>query len=134
MSPWMTSKKTQPIEFSQINNMVIDSNFEAEFSQHLERLGSSEKILSWVKNDHLGFKIWYVFKGEVKTYYPDFIIKIDEDNFLIIETKGLKKDQDEFKWNAIKEWVIAINNLNLGNWKFETVITKEDFNKISKKE
>ena len=130
----MTSKKTQPIESSQINNMVIDSNFEAEFSQHLERLGSSKKILSWVKNDHLGFKIWYVFKGEVKTYYPDFIIKIDEDNFLIIETKGLKKDQDEFKWNAIKEWVISINNLSLGNWKFETVITKEDFNKISKKE
>ena len=44
MSAWMTSKKTQPIEFSQINNMVMDSNFEAEFSQHLERLGSSGKI------------------------------------------------------------------------------------------
>ena len=130
MNPWMTSKKTQPIESSHINNMVIDSNFEAEFSQHLERLGSSEKILSWVKNDHLGFKIWYVFKGEVKTYYPDFIIKIDEDNFLIIETKGLKKDQDEFKWNAIKEWVIAINNLNFGNWRFETILKKEDFKKI----
>ena len=130
MSAWMTSKKTQPIEFSQINNMVMDSNFEAEFSQHLERLGSSGKILSWVKNDHLGFKIWYVFKGEIKTYYPDFIIKTDKRNFLIIETKGIKKDQDEFKWNAMKEWIIAVNNCEFGNWKFETVLTKEDFNKI----
>jgi len=130
MNPWMTSKKTQPIESSQINNMVIDSNFEAEFSQHLERLSSNGKILSWVKNDHLGFKIWYVFKGEIKTYHPDFIIKIDEENFVIIETKGIKKDQDEFKWNAIKEWVIAVNNGDFANWKFETVFTKEDFNKI----
>ena len=130
MSAWMTSKKTQPIEFSQINNMVMDSNFEAEFSQHLERLGSSGKILSWVKNDHLGFKIWYVFKGEIKTYYPDFIIKTDKRNFLIIETKGIKKDQDEFKWNAMKEWITAVNNCEFGNWKFETVLTKEDFNKI----
>ena len=130
MNPWMTSKKSQPIEFSQINNMVIDSNFEAEFSQHLERLSLNGKILSWVKNDHLGFKIWYVFKGEIKTYYPDFIIKIDEENFVIIETKGIKKDQDEFKWNAIKEWVISVNNGDFANWKFETVLTKEDFNKI----
>ena len=130
MNPWMTSKKTQPIESSQINNMVIDSNFEAEFSQHLERLSSQGKILSWVKNDHLGFKIWYVFKGQIKTYYPDFIIKIDEENFIIIETKGIKKDQDEFKWNAIKEWVIAVNNGDFANWKFETVLAKEDFNKI----
>jgi type III restriction enzyme len=130
MSSWMTSKKTQPIKFSQINNMVIDSKFEAKFGQHLERMGESSKILSWVKNDHLGFKIWYVFKGEIKTYYPDFIIKTNDENFLIIETKGVKTDQDEFKWNAMKEWVIAINNLNFGDWKFEIILTKDDFNKI----
>lgn len=130
MSSWMTSKKTQPINFSHINNMVIDSKFEAKFGQHLERMGASGKILSWVKNDHLGFKIWYVFKGEIKTYYPDFIIKTNDKNFLIIETKGIKKDRDEFKWNAIKEWVIAINNANIGHWKFETILTSDDFNKI----
>lgn len=130
MSPWMTSKKTQPTDFSQINNMVADSNLEAEFCQHLERMGKNKKILSWVKNDHLGFKIWYVFKGEIKTYYPDFIVKMDPENFIIIETKGLKKDQDEFKWNAMKEWVIAINNGNFGNWKFESIFKKDQFHLI----
>jgi type III restriction enzyme len=130
MSPWMTSKKTQPINFSHISNMVADSNFEAEFCQQLERMCKDGKLLSWVKNDHLGFKIWYIFKGEVKTYYPDFVIKIDTENYLIIETKGLKKDKDEYKWNAMKEWVIAINNKDLGKWKFESVFNRDDFKKI----
>ena len=130
LTPWMTSKKTQSIEYSHINNMVADSKFEVELCQHLERMGSSGKIFSWAKNAHLGFKIWYVFKGEIKTYYPDFIIKINEENFVIIETKGIKKDQDEFKWNAMKEWIIAINNKDFGNWKFETIFSKNDFNKI----
>ena len=52
MSPWMTSKKTQPTDFSQINNMVADSNLEAEFCQHLERMGkkSAENIINSIDN------------------------------------------------------------------------------------
>ena len=93
-------------------------------------MGANDEIISWVKNDHLGFKIYYVFKGEIKTYFPDFIIRLRNDNFIIIETKGFKKDQDEFKWNAMKEWIIAVNNMDFGNWKFETIRTKKDFDKI----
>ena len=131
MTPWLTSKKTQPILFSQINNVVIDSKFEGLFAQELERLSNAGKLISWVKNDHLGFKIWYVFKGEIKTYYPDFILKISEDNFLIIETKGLKKDQDEFKWNALSEWCLAINNSKrFGHWEFKKLLNREDFKNL----
>ena len=97
----------------------------------MERLSNAGKLISWVKNDHLGFKIWYVFKGEIKTYYPDFILKISEDNFLIIETKGLKKDQDEFKWNALSEWCLAINNSKrFGHWEFKKLLKQEDFKNL----
>jgi type III restriction enzyme len=131
LRPWMTSKKTQKIEFSHINNMVVDSNFEGLFCQELERLGKSKKIYSWVKNDHIDFKVWYVFKGEVHAYYPDFIIKINEKKYLIIETKGNKKDQDEYKWNALKEWCIAVNNqIKFGNWQFKQLYKSEDFKKL----
>ena len=132
LRPWMTSKKTQRIEFSHVNNMVVDSNFEGLFCQELERLGKNRKIISWVKNDHIGFKIWYVFKGEVHTYNPDFIVKIDNKKFLIVETKGSKQDQDEYKWNALKEWCIAINNLKTyGEWKFTQILKKEEFKKLN---
>ena len=132
MKPWMTSKKTQPINFSHINNMVVDSKFEALISQFFERKCQENKIKFWVKNDHLGFKVWYLFKGEVKAYYPDFILCIDSNKFLIIEAKGFKKDQDEYKWNAMKEWILAVNNKkNLGSWKFETILNQNDFVKLN---
>jgi len=132
LRPWMTSKKTQKIEYSHVNNMVVDSNFEGLFCQELERLGKSQKIVSWVKNDHIGFKIWYIFKGQVHTYFTDFIIKINNYKFLIVETKGSKNDQDEYKWNALKEWCIAINNLKTyGEWKFTQILKKEEFKKLN---
>ena len=131
MNPWMTSKKVQKINFSHINNMVVDSKFEGLFCQELERRCKTNNLISWVKNDHLSFRIWYPYKGEIKTYYPDFILKYDEFNFKIIETKGLKKDQDEYKWNAIREWIIAINNQKkYGNWEFLSISNKDEFNKI----
>lgn len=131
LSSWMTSKKTQKIEYSHINNMVVDSKFEGLFCQELERLAKNKKIISWVKNDHIGFKIWYVFKGEVHAYYPDFIIKIKNDEYLIVETKGIKEDQDEFKWNALKEWCLAVNNeKQYGNWQFKQAYKIEDFKKL----
>ncbi len=131
LNSWMTSKKTQKIEFSHINNMVVDSKFEGLFCQELERLAKNKKIISWVKNDHIGFKVWYVFKGEVHSYYPDFIIKINDQKHVIIETKGVKDDQDEFKWNALKEWCLAVNNSKKhGNWEFRQVYKIEDFKKL----
>ena len=131
LNSWMTSKKTQKIEFSHINNMVVDSKFEGLFCQELERLAKNKKIISWVKNDHIGFKVWYVFKGEVHSYYPDFIIKINDQKHIIIETKGVKDDQDEYKWNALKEWCLAVNNSQkYGNWDFKQVYKIEDFKKL----
>ena len=131
LNSWMTSKKTQKIEFSHINNMVVDSKFEGLFCQELERLAKNKKIIYWVKNDHIGFKVWYVFKGEVHSYYPDFIIKINDQKHIIIETKGVKDDQDEYKWNALKEWCLAVNNSQkYGNWDFKQVYKIEDFKKL----
>ena len=128
----MTSRKTQKIFFSHINNMVVDSKFEALFCQELERLAKNNKILSWVKNDHIGFKVWYVFKGEVKTYFPDFIIKFNDKKHLIVETKGEKKDQDEYKWNALKEWCIAVNNSKkFGSWEFKQIYKIKDFETLN---
>ena len=131
MTPWMTSKETQPIEYSHINNMVVHSKFEGLFCQELERLGKVNKIKSWAKNDHLGFKIWYVYKGEVHNYYPDFIIDKGDNKFIVVETKGFKEDQDEYKWNALKEWCIAVNNnKEYGLWEFKVMLKKEEFNTL----
>ena len=52
----------------------------------------------------------YPYKGVVRKYYPDFIIKLHNGEYLILETKG--KDSDLVRTNQahLQEWVKAVNN------------------------
>ncbi|MFH1259095.1 MAG: hypothetical protein ABII74_04685 [Elusimicrobiota bacterium] len=117
---WYTSKPTQPVKKSQMSHIVIDSGWEKvglEFERN--RIPS---LVSWAKNDHLGFEIFYLWQGQAKTYYPDYIIKFEGNRYLILEVKGQITDQDKAKWQAIKEWVIAVNAAgNFGIWEFKVL-------------
>lgn len=117
---WYTSKPTQPVKKSQISHIVIDSGWEkAGFEFERDRIPG---LVSWAKNDHLGFEIYYLWQGQTKTYYPDYIIKFEDDCHLILEIKGQTKDQDKAKWQAAKEWVGAVNaSGNFGGWEFKVL-------------
>ena len=72
---------------------------------------------AWVKNDHLGFEVLYVFKGVVHKYRPDFIIRLKTGIFLVLETKGQDTDQDITKRTFLDEWVKAVNEHGgFGKW------------------
>jgi type III restriction enzyme len=117
---WWTSKPTMPVQKNQISHIIIDSGWEkVGFEFERNRIPG---IVSWVKNDHLGFEIFYLWQGQNHTYYPDFIIKFSDDRHLILEIKGQKTDQDKAKWQAAKEWVHAVNlNGNFGTWEFKVL-------------
>lgn len=114
---WYTSKPTEPVKKSQVSHIVVDSGWE-KIGQEFER-DRIPGLISWVKNDHLGFEIYYFWQGETRTYYPDFIIRFTDNRHIILEVKGQKTDQDEAKWVAAREWVEAVNaDGNFGKWKF----------------
>jgi type III restriction enzyme len=117
---WYTSKPTQSIKKSQISHIVTDSRWEGiGFEFERNRIPD---LVSWAKNDHLGFEIFYLWNGQVHTYYPDFIIRFKNDRHLILEVKGQKKEQDNAKWQATEEWVKAVNALGVfGNWEFKVL-------------
>ena len=120
---WYTSKKTQPVNKSQISHIVADSGWEGSLAFELER-NRIPNLVSWVKNDHLGFEIFYLWQGQTHTYYPDYIIKFKNNRFLILEVKGQikEKEKEKAKWQAAKEWVEAVNeNGNFGNWEFKVL-------------
>jgi type III restriction enzyme len=81
--PYTTPKK------SVFNRIIGDSHFELEFANFLE---GCEDIISYVKNYYaVHFKIDYQdTNGDIKDYYPDFIVKRNEKEIYIIETKGLE--------------------------------------------
>jgi len=117
---WYTSKPTQPIKKSQISHIVIDSGWE-KIGLEFER-DRIPDLISWAKNDHLGFEIYYLWQGQSHTYYPDHIIRFKGNKHIILEVKGQTKEQDKAKWQATKEWVKAVNaNGNFGTWKFEVL-------------
>ena len=131
MKTFYTSKLTLPIKKSNISHAVIDNslNLEGKICTELER-DRIPNLLSWFKNDRIGFEIYYTHKGKSKTYFPDFIMKFKNDNYVILETKGLKRDKDKEseKIENVKEWVKAVNySKSYGKWFFSEV---NDANRI----
>jgi type III restriction enzyme len=122
---WYTSKPTQPIQKSQISHIVVDSGWEKvglEFE-----CNRIKGLQSWAKNDHLGFEIYYLWQGQTHIYYPDFIIKFDDERYIILEVKGQIKEQDKAKWAAAEEWVRAVNvDGNFGHWEFKVLDDPKD--------
>lgn len=122
---WYTTKPTQPIVKSQISHIVIDSGWE-KIGLEFER-DRIPDLISWVKNDHLGFEIYYFWKGETHTYYPDFILKFKNNHHIILEVKGQETDQDKIKYNAAQEWIRAVNSEeSFGTWDFRVMKDTKD--------
>jgi type III restriction enzyme len=115
MLSWRTARPCEYTKKSHINFCVFDSTWEASESFELDR---NPNVESWVKNDHLGFKIYYIFNGVVLSYFPDFIIKLKTGDYLVLETKGKETEKDKTKRNFLSEWVRAVNEHGgFGKWK-----------------
>jgi type III restriction enzyme len=114
MPTWWTSKHREPALKSHITHCVHDSAWEATESYRIEK---NPHVSAWAKNDHLGFGILYTFEGVPHYYYPDFLVKLDNENTLVLETKGQDSPLVREKRRALAEWVEAVNSLKeYGRW------------------
>ena len=114
MRTWHTGKPCEFTAHSHINFCVYDSAWEASEAAALDR---SPEAAAWVKNDHLGFEVFYVYRGVVRKYRPDFLIRHASGAMLILETKGRDSDQERTKRRFLDEWVRAVNaHGGFGRW------------------
>jgi len=115
MRTWYTSKPNERTRKSHINVAVFDSTWEASDAFVLD---NSDRVAAWVKNDHLGFEILYIYRGITRKYRPDFIVKLNDGSHMVIETKGVMTEQDKAKQAALKLWVEAVNQHGgFGYWR-----------------
>lgn len=85
----------------------------------------------WVKNDHLGFEVLYMFKGVAHKYRPDFLIRLTSGTMLILEVKGQDTEKDKTKRKFLDEWVQAVNNKGgFGTWTWAVSFTPSDIGEI----
>lgn len=114
MRPWYTGKPCGPAERSHINQAVFDSTWEAAAANVLD---NHPRVSAWAKNDHIGFEVVYLYRGVVRKYRPDFLIKLDTGETRILEVKGQETDEDRVKWTFLDEWVRAVNmHGGFGQW------------------
>jgi len=115
MRTWYTGKPCERTKKSHINVCVYDSAWEASDAFVLD---DSKHVTAWVKNDHLGFEILYVYRGVVRKYRPDFLVRLTNGDILVLETKGQDTEQDKVKRRYLDEWTQAVNaHGGFGRWR-----------------
>jgi type III restriction enzyme len=107
---------------SHVSHVVADTNtWEQKMASVLEEM---PEVISYVKNQNLGFTIPYVLEGDERHYIPDFIARIRLNNNeilnLIIEVSGEKRKDKVAKVETARNlWVPSINNHGgYGVWEF----------------
>ena len=104
--PWYTGRSCEFTKRSHVNFCVFDSTWEATEAYELDR---NPQVAAWVKNDHLGLEIPYIFGGVRKKYRPDFLIRLVDGRMLVLEVKGQNVEEAKVKRDYLGEWIGAIN-------------------------
>ncbi len=132
MRTWYTGKPCEVTQRSHISHCVFDSTWEASEAFALER---SKYVAAWVKNDHLGYEILYIYKGVVKKYRPDFLIRLTNGTMLVLEVKGQDSQQNRTKREFLDEWVRAVNEHGgFGRWAWDVSFDTGDVEGILEKQ
>ena len=120
---FVTRKVVIPAEKSHVNLVVLDgpkgNTWEQAVAGHLEADG---RVAAFVKNDHLGFTVPYVWEGRSHLYLPDFLVRLvtepgEVQRTLIVEVSGGRKSPGPTAVKAATtrdQWCTAVNNH--GGW------------------
>lgn len=110
-----TGKPLFDVERCHLNAAVFDSDWER---QAAELLSTHAVVAAWVKNDRLGLVIPYRKDGTLRKYLPDFIVRLEEGGYLIVEIKGQIGDA-MVKKAAAERWCRAVSNDGrFGTWSY----------------
>jgi type III restriction enzyme len=126
---FQTTKPTVELTKSHLNRAPILSEYERAAIDVLEE---SEIVEFYTPNArNIGFTIPYKFEGEDKNYEPDFIAKLRNGVFLLIEIKGgggkvFNPDAVPAKSAASKKWCAAVSNVGTyGKWDYSFCDAKD---------
>lgn len=119
---------------SHVSHVVADTrSWEQKVAYAIEAI---DQVVSYVKNDHLGFSIPYTKEGQVRQYQPDFLVCIDDRGksgdllTLIVEvsaTGGHGAEDKQIKAATTTDmWVPAVNaHGGFGRWGFVEITDLE---------
>ncbi|MFH1822982.1 MAG: DEAD/DEAH box helicase family protein [Patescibacteria group bacterium] len=113
-----------------LNILLPESKPEEKFIERL--FNNNQKVEAWIKSKSRGFYYIDCSKGDEKIEFnPDFIIKMKNDNYLLVEIKN-KDDiskKNSLKLNGLNIYLKELNTALKGKRKyFGYIISPEDYN------
>ncbi len=93
---------------SVFNRVIGDSHLELLFARFLEDAGD---VVSFAKNYlAVRFRLDYVnADGEISNYHPDFLVKLGDEQVVVVETKGQEDLDVPPKMERLRQWCEDIN-------------------------
>jgi type III restriction enzyme len=127
---FVTRKAVVEAVRSEVSHVVLDGSFLASGNTWEQILAlecelPSSRVAAYVKNDHLGFSIPYIYRGNAHSYLPDFLLRLDQRpgdvvRTLIVEVSGGQKSPGPTRVKASTardSWCAAVNNHGgFGRW------------------
>lgn len=129
-----TRKATEPANKSEVSHVTLDGRGGNTWEQVLAlECESIPEVAAYAKNDHLGFTIPYVYRGQSHSYLPDFLLRLrkrdpdDVERTLVVEVSGGRKGPGPTKVKADtarNSWCVAVNNhAGFGRWGYVEITT-----------
>ena len=130
MKPFVWAKLVYPADKCILNYVPCDNNLEVDFSKWLDKLDDVDAFTKIVPR--LGFSLEYKSEENLlRSYYPDFILKT-KGGYYLIETKGLKGSEVDYKDKRAVQWCKDATKLSGNKWTFIR-INQDQFYDLSPK-
>jgi len=129
MRPFVANDQAYMVPRKSVFNRVIgDSHLELEFADFLEECPD---VMSYAKNYlAVHFKLDYVrADGGISNYYPDFVVKMNDGQVVVVETKGLEDLDVPAKLKRLRQWCADVNRVHAGKRYDFVYVDAENFHK-----
>jgi len=123
--PFVWSKLVYPANKCIFNYVPCDNDFEVDIAKFLDRV---EDVAAFSKIvPKMSFFVEYRDSdGNLRLYYPDFVVLTGNKEYFIVEAKGREDVDVQHKDKRIKLWCEDAANLTKSKWAFVR-IDQEDF-------
>src|SRR5712691_498284 len=124
MEPFAFSRPVLEARKCVLNLVPCDNDFEYEFAKFLE---SAKDVYAFSKlPQQFGFSIEYTDNNaNLRYYYPDFVVKTEQREMWLVETKGQESLEVAFKDRAAHMWCENATRLTGEQWRYVKVPQKE---------
>jgi type III restriction enzyme len=114
---FLWSKQVTEGQKQVFNKVACDSGLEAAFAHFLDRAPDVVAYAKLTLNSR--FSIEYLSStGALRYYYPDFVVRLDDDTHAVVETKGLEDPEVARKDLRARRWCEDATRLTGNKWTY----------------